>query len=116
MMCVMFLGVTNALEGDTQNAAFVYILTLIVKAVFGVECILKIPTEGYTPWMYFVQIEFGPYNCFDFSLSALSIGLLFAESSAGMLAGSVRPACLPVAFVWFVLFDSLRKIYSCSKL
>jgi voltage-gated sodium channel len=90
MLCVILLGISNALEGNASNAARTNILTIFITVVFGSECILKILTEGYKPWTYFIHKEYGPYNCFDFTLSVLSIGLLFADSSAGLLAGSIR--------------------------
>jgi hypothetical protein len=83
---IVMVGITTGLELENKDrdhwtTSLSSYVTDITLGVFTIECILKIVSEGYEPWQYFLDIEFGYYNTFDFFIVLFSY--VFIDSAGG---------------------------------
>jgi voltage-gated sodium channel len=84
---IIMVGVITGLDLENQGkdewtVHFSYVTGKFTLAVFTLECLLKIVSEGDEPWMYFTDRIDGNYNCFDFLIVLLSYVFMQSAGSA----------------------------------
>lgn len=86
---IVLVGITTGLElenhdRDEWTTVASELVTDITLGVFTLEIILKLISEGFEPWFYFTDLEFGNYNTFDFLIVLFSF--VFIDSAGGTVS------------------------------
>jgi hypothetical protein len=84
------VGITTGVDlenggRDVWTSLLSGIVTDATLVVFTAECILKIIGEAYQPWRYFIDQEYGIFNCFDFTIVLLSY-IVLEDGGGGISA------------------------------
>ena len=66
---------------------FVHVVGWVTLTAFSLECVIKIVAQGARPARYFTHADDGGFNCFDFTVVAISWALM------GSAAGEIVAVC-----------------------
>jgi voltage-gated sodium channel len=95
MSNIILVGITTGIDlenrgRDEWTLTFSRVVNIATLIIFTLEILLKIVAEGYEPWLYFTDLEYGYYNAFDFIIVSLSYLFLVLTSSAGGAISGLR--------------------------